>query len=275
MNTSTKLPEFERAPVVEVAISVQFDAPVLDGPMVTLRWSEIRDRFPRYEVVPPMPRNIERFGESQSPEFEIQFGNAPITPQLLMLTQSGHEALQLQENRIGYTWRKLNHKDVYPHYSHIREKFQKEIADFQTYIHRHQLSGFSPVQCELVYVDALLPQPGIWSEHSELGKIIPSVASRITEGKLPHLEETSYKSTYIIPDPDGNPHGRLRVAVEPRIYAPDQTPMYLMTTTARGAPKSNEPSDIFDTLDTWHHWILRVFVGLTSSEMHQVWGRIQ
>lgn len=269
---STKLPEFERPPVVEVAISVQFNAPVLDGPQVMLRWSEIRGRFPRYQVAPPLPRSIERFDGPQAPEFEIQFGNAPITPQLLMMTQTGEEALQLQENRIGYTWRKLNQEGVYPRYSRIREIFQGELENFRTYIRGTGLDTFSPVQCELAYVDALLPQPGIWGSHSELGKVIPSVAPGLTKGLLPPSEETNFTTTFVIPDDSGNSWGRLHVTVEPRFLSPDQIPMYLMTTRVRGAPKGGGTSDIFHVLDTWHSWILRAFVDLTSPEMHHAWG---
>ncbi len=258
---------------MEVAISVQFDSPVLDGPQVMLRWSEVRDRFPRYQVAPPLPRNIERFDGPQAPEFEIQFGNSPITPQLLMMTESGEEALQLQENRIGYTWRKLNRDDLYPSYSQMREKFQRDLEDFRVYIGRNGLGDFLPVQCELAYVDALLPEPGIWAGHSDLQKVIPSVAPRLTDGFLPPSEGINYTTTYIIPDENGSPLGRLRVAIEPRVLAPEQTPMYLMTTTARGAPKGGDATAIFDTLDTWHDWILRAFVDLTSPEIHHAWGR--
>ena len=274
LNMSTKLPEFERPPVVEVAISVQFDAPVLDGPQVMLRWSEVRNRFPKYELAPPMPRRIERFDGPQAPEFEIQFGNAPITPQLLMMTETGEEALQLQENRIGYTWRKLNREDVYPSYSQIREKFQAELSDFRAYTGEHGLGDFWPVQCELAYVDALLPQTGIWSGHSDLGKVLPSVSPRLTDGFLPPSEGTHYTTTYIIPDENRDPVGRLQVAVEPRFLTPEQSPMYLMTTTARGAPKGTSTPAIFNTLDTWHDWILRAFVDITSSDIQRAWGRI-
>ena len=269
----TRRPKFKRPPVVEVAISVQFDSPKLDGPQVMLRWSEVRDRFPKYQVAPPLPRSIERYDGPQTPEFEIQFGNTPVTPQLLMMTESSHEALQLQENRIGYTWRKLNREDVYPSYTDIREKFQEELNDFEAYLRRNGLSEFSPIQCELSYVDAILPEVGIWSSHSDLGKIIPSVEPRLNDGFLPKEEEIHYTIAYIIQDEGGHPQGRLRVVVEPRYLAPQQVPMFLMTTTARGAPRGENASAILDTLDIWHDWILRAFVDLTSPEIHQAWGR--
>ena len=270
---TTRPPEFDRPPVVEVAISVQFDSPRLDGPQVMLRWSEIRDRFPKYQVVPPLPRSIERFDGPQAPEFEIQFGNAPVTPQLLLMTESGEEALQLQENRIGYTWRKLNREDVYPSYSRMRDKFYDELEEFRVYLGDSGLGDFLPIQCELSYVDAILPEEGIWSDHSDLGKVIPSALPRLTEGLLPPSEGTHFTTSFIIPDEDDTPAGRLKVAIEPRFLAPDQIPIYLMTTTARGAPKGKEPTAILEALDIWHSWILRAFVDLTSPEIHHAWGR--
>ena len=270
---TTTPPEFERPPVVEVAISVQFDSPKLDGPQVMLRWSEVRSRFPKYQVAPPLPRSIERFDGPQAPELEIQFGSAPVTPQLLMMTDSGDEALQLQENRIGYTWRKLNREDVYPSYSEIREKFQDELKDFGVYLSENGLGEFSPIQCELSYVDAILPEEGIWSSHSELGKVIPSMAPRLNDEFLPPSEGIHYSTTYIIQDDERNPLGRLKVVVEPRYLAPQQVPIYLMTTTARGALKGKDTAAIFEALDVWHNWILKAFVDLTSPEIHRAWGR--
>ena len=258
---------------MEVAISVQFDSPKLDGPQVMLRWSEVRSRFPKYQVVPQLSRSIERYDGPQTPEFEIQFGNAPVTPQLLMMTESGEEALQLQENRIGYTWRKLNQEDVYPSYSEIREKFHDELNDFGAYLGKNELGAFSPIQCELSYVDAILPAEDIWSNHSDLGKVIPSLAPRLNDGFLPPSEGIHYTTSYIIQDEGRIPQGRLRVVVEPRYLAPHQEPMYLMTTTARGAPKGKDTAAIFDALDVWHSWILRAFVDLTSLEIHHAWGR--
>lgn len=267
-----RLPEFERPPVAEVAISIQFDSPVLDGPLVMLRWSEVRHRFPKYELAPPLPRIIERFDARQVPEFEIQFSDTPITPQLLMMTESGEEALQLQENRIGYTWRKLNPGGGYPNYSLLKERFRQELEDFRAYIDENGLGEFSPVQCELTYVDALLPQPGVWEGHSDLGKVIPSAATRLTEGFLTSPESTTYTIRYIISG-NGAPPGRLHIILEPRFLQPELSPMYLMTSTARGAPQGNGTPEIFNTLDIWHEWILRAFVDLTSSEMHRAWGR--
>ena len=60
------LPEFEGPPVVEVAVSVQFDAPVLDGPLIALRWGQVRDRFPLREETSPLTPTIETFGYLKS-----------------------------------------------------------------------------------------------------------------------------------------------------------------------------------------------------------------
>ena len=88
------LPEFDSPPVVEVVASVQFNQPSLSGPILMLRWSQIRDRFPKYEEAPPIPLTIESFDvPTQIPRFQFEFSDAPPIPRLLMKNESESEIL--------------------------------------------------------------------------------------------------------------------------------------------------------------------------------------
>jgi hypothetical protein len=64
---------FERPPVVEVAISVQFQpVTALRTPHLGLFWLELRDRFPKIQELPPLPPVIESFGPPASRRPSLQ-----------------------------------------------------------------------------------------------------------------------------------------------------------------------------------------------------------
>ena len=188
-----------------------------------------------------------------------------------MMNEFKTAVVQSQENRFGYSWRKLGPGDEYPRYGKIREDFERELAEFQNFLGEERLAPLSPDQCEVTYVNHILPGEA-WAGHSDLGKVIPSAAHRLAEGFLPSPEEVLYVSRYVIRDEDAAPLARLYVSIEPR-YLPDKTPMFLMKLTVRGAPRSPDTAGILKTLDMGHEWIVRGFATLTSSEMHCAWGR--
>lgn len=267
------LPEFERPPVVEVAVSVQFDAPVLDGPLIALRWGQVRDRFPLREETSPLTPTIETFGVPQEPRIEIQFSGASPAQRLLMLSESKTKLLQIQKDLFGYSWRKLQPQHEYPRYKKIRNDFECELADFQTFLSAEELGTLSPVQCEITYVNVILTEEDVWSSHSELGRVIPSATPRLTEGFLPPPEQTRYALQYVIPSEGDVPQGRLYVSVEPTHHMPDKMPMYLMKLTFRGVPQGDGTNGIIKAMNLGHEWIVQGFATLTSSEMHHVWRR--
>jgi uncharacterized protein (TIGR04255 family) len=271
------LPEFENPPVVEVAVSVQFNQPVLDTPLLMLRWIQVRDFFPNYEQAPPLRPSIETFEGPQKPrpQFEVQISELPPTPRLLMINESETDVLQIQEDRFGYSWRKLSSDHEYPRYISIMEKFRRELDAFKSFLADEGQEALSPIQCEVTYVNVIVPEEGVWANHSELDRIIPSTAPRLSEGFLPAAEQTRFATQYVVFGGEKNPLGRLYVSVEPSYLLADEKPMYLMKLTFRGEPRGLEASGIVESLDLGHEWIVRGFTTLTSREMHDVWRRMQ
>lgn len=267
------LPEFKNPPVVEVAVSVQFDGPVLDGPVLMLWWTKVRDRFPKYEQAAPLPSSVEKFNGPEGPKLDFRISDAPPTPRLLMISESDAEVLQIQEDRFGYSWRKLSAEAEYPRYAKIRKMFMDELASFEEFLNDEKFETLSPIQCEVTYVNVILDE-GAKDIHAELGKIMPSASPRLTEGFLPSPEQTRYASQYVIPGADKDPLGRLYVSTEPSYLLNDKKPIYLMKLTFRGSPQRKTMSAIADSMDLGHEWIVRGFATLTAREMHRIWGRM-
>ncbi len=272
----TGLPAFDQPPVVEVAVSVQFESPLLDTPHVMLFWSQVRSRFPVIEQTPSLPPTIETFEAPKVliPNIEFKLLDAPPTPRVFLHNKARTELIQLQQDRFGYNWRRLQPDDNYPHYEAIKESFAKEFAVFEEFLSNENLGEMRPTQCEVTYVNHVFGE-GIWQKHGELYKVIPSVTPKLTDDFLPSSEEVRYSSKYVLADEENKPLGRLYVRVEPRYLTTDMTPIFLMQLTARGAPQGTSLQGLLKTLDLGHEWIVRGFTALTAPEMHKAWRRKQ
>ena len=272
---SGRLPEFADPPVVEVALSVQFESPVLTGPLLWRRWSQIEGEFPQVQEVPPILSVIETFDEPSPrarPQVEVRVSDAPLPVRLWMITSAKTELIQLQQDRFGYNWRKLRPDDEYPRYHSIRDKFSKQWTSFEQFVVASKLETIKPIQCEITYINHI-KRAGVWKIHGEIEKVIPSATPQLTEGFLPSPEAVRFAPKYIIPAADGTPYGRLHVSVSPVYLTEGTEPIFFMDLTARAAPQETTLDGILETLDMAHEWVVRGFATLTSSEMHLAWRR--
>ncbi len=268
------LPEFDNPPVVEVAVSVQFEAPVLGMPQIMQWWSQIHDQFPGFEQAAPIPHATESFDipKAQQPQITFELLNTPPIHRIFLKSALDTELIQIQQDRLGYSWRKLKPLDDYPRYVEIRKNFQEQLTAFEQFLTKQHLKSIIPTLCEVTYVNHILGGE-IWDGHSELHKVFPSVAPRLSDDFLPLPEEMRFALRYVIADAGSNPLGRLYVNVEPRFLPVDMTPILLMRLTVRGAPQGSDQAGILKMLDLGHEWIVRGFTTLTSPEMHKVWRR--
>ncbi len=275
-NQSNFLPEYEKPPVVEVAVMVQFEAPVLGIPQIMRWWSRIQGEYPNLEQAPSIPPATEIFDISNisRPKVQFQMLDSPPVPRLFIKKQSETELIQIQQDRFGYSWRKLLPNDDYPRYKALRGSFSNQLSNFCKFLSDENLEDMKPTFCEVTYVNHILGSD-VWHNHSELYKVIPSVTPKLSEEFLPSPEDTQITTRYIISEGKSQPLGRLYVNVEPRFLIADMTPIYLMRLTARGTPQGQDQAGILKMLDIGHEWIVRAFTTLTSREMHQAWGRIR
>jgi len=270
------LPEYEKPPVVEVAVMVQFDAPTLGMPQIMRWWSQIKRQFPGFEQAPPIPPAIESFDVPKVPQPLVQFQllDTPPVPRIFIKKATDTELIQIQQDRFGYSWRKLKPEDDYPRYMVIKGSFVRQLASFEKFLTNEHLEAMNPTLCEVTYVNHILGS-GVWHGHSELHKVIPSVTPKLSDNFLPLPEDMQFAARYIIGSNKARPLGRLYVSVEPRFLTADMTPIFLMRLTTRGAPQGSGQAGILKTLDLGHEWIVRGFTTLTSPEMHKVWRRIR
>lgn len=276
-DVATPLPEFDNPPVVEVALSVQFETLTnLRTPQLGLLWQEFRDRFPTTEDHPPLDSVIERFGVPPTTKGVARFQmlSAPPVPRCWFLNKEGTELVQVQQDRFAHNWRKVGDKDTYPRYDHVRTTFENEVRRFGEFLSHQEVGTFIPNQCEITYVNHITSGDG-WKTHGELGAVLTLFTPQYTDSFRPDPEDGRLSVRYTIPSDSGEPVGRLHVAVEPVYRSADDTPMFALTLTARGRPLGDGLPGVLAFLDLGREWIVRMFASITTPVMHKTWRRKQ
>jgi len=267
-NTTT-LPKFDKPPVVETVLGVEFSGLDKWGVLhFGLFWDRMRDRFPKWDVKLPLGSQIENFG-----------GEVPIKPDVQVLTEpemrcwfvgeDGKVLLQIQKDRLLYNWRKINDDDVYPHYEEsIRPGFELVWNEFNDFVKQEELGEINILQCEVSYINHLIDY-SISDSTKNLDKIFTSIAD-IGQGEfLPIPEAISFDSRYQIPDKAG----RLHVSVKPAVRNSDGAGILQFTLTARTKPKESNFTSLMASLDIGREWVVRGFTDLTTAKMHDIWKR--
>jgi uncharacterized protein (TIGR04255 family) len=268
------LPSFVAPPVVEVVLGVQFE-PIkgLRTPQIGLLWQEFKDRLPVTQEQPPLDPIIERFGViPKPPKFSLQMLEAPPPPRCWFLNSSGTELIQIQPDRFIRNWRQIDSGNEYPRYEKLQTAFAEEFRKFLAFLQREKLGPFIPNQCEVTYVNHVLPCD-VWQNHGQLEKIITNFKNCYSDDFLRDPEYARMAISYVIPDTNGNPIGRLHITADPVYRDKDDIPMFRLNLTARGRPKGDDIADVLQFLDVGRDWVVRGFASITTREMQRIWRR--
>jgi len=269
------MPDFRDPPVVEVALSVQFDSlSKLRTPQMGLLWQEFRDRFPKTEEHAPLDMAVERFGAPQRPKgvARIKMLEGPPVPRCWFLNEAGTELIQIQHDRFVRNWRKAGTDAEYPRYEHIRGAFESELRSFSAFVEREQLGAFAPNQCEVTYVNHIVAGKS-WTTHAELDRVVTVCRRSFSDPFLDRPEDAGMRLRFLIPDDGGQPIGRLHVAIDSGYRTKDDQPLFVLNLTARGAPRGDGLGGVMGFLDLGREWVVRGFASLTTQTMHREWGR--
>lgn len=267
--TNSVGPEFEKPPVIEVALGVQFSPlSALRAAHMGLLWSLFRKDFPRTEDQPPLARAVERFDKPDLPSFRIE--PAPLTPRSWFLNKDGSQLVQVQQDRLVHNWRKVGANTPYPRYFQLRETFAENLRTFESFVKSERLGDLKPDQCELTYIDHV--EPGeVWKDFSQVDAVIRSW--RPPEATLKNLafENVTLDIKHVILGKDGKPAGRLHIRVMPVFRMSDHAPILNLEFIARGAPAGPGVDGILGFMDLAHDCTLAAFTTLTTDAIQKSW----
>jgi len=274
---SPPLPKLLHPPIVEVALSVQFEPLTeLHAAHFGLLWERFRRRFPKTLEQAPINRVIEEFDARPRPDAGIQFElvDKPPMPRCWFLDDAENLLIQVQQDRFAVNWRKSTSEQEYPHFQKVLDLFTETFAAFLSFVQDEQIGEVRPDQCEVTYIDHLT-QSGVWEHHGQLDRVLTTWRHAADEYLPLEPENVRFAAQYQIPGTmDETPAGRLHVQAQPAYRRSDGQPIIVLTTIARGRPLGDRVDGIPGFFEIGHKWAVRAFAAFTSPAMQATWGRM-
>jgi uncharacterized protein (TIGR04255 family) len=262
-------PDFPNAPLVEVALSIQFQ------PLVNFSsahagefWQLLKTEFPTTQDEQPLPQINEYFGGNRpfppSLEFGISIGH-PGT-RTFFLSQDGDYLVQVQRNRFALNWRKTSSKPEYPRYEVVRSKLEKYFLMFRKYA---DVAGLGSLQVDLFeahYVNRWPLDDGK-SYGEVIGDWLKLLSNDVTSLKM---EQASISTQYLITGKSMQPTGRLYLNLNPAVNQLGKFGVNLEL-ICRTLPFEDGALAEFSPLDLAREKIVTTFEQITSDSAHKFW----
>lgn len=268
------LPNFEKPPLTEVALCVQFDTlAAFTNLHAGLIWAECRGDYPVASEKPAIPPQFETFGGSGvAPLMPFRFAaySEPPTSRFWFEETSGVDLVQIQNDRIVHNWRRRDGYQ-YPRYETIVERFEAEYRKFAKFVEREGLGDLRPNQCEITYINTIELPDGS-NPHHQLCRIALLCTERPEVATFLEEENRSVQARYILKR-NGEPYGRVHVNFLPVVRSSDLAPAVQLDITARGRPEAQTAEAAWDLIENEREIVVRTFAAVTAPEMHRLWGR--
>src|SRR5579875_1110491 len=230
------LPEFERPPVDELVMGIQFaPLPNFHAAHFGLFWTRIREEYPHTEDRAPLGPVIES-SEIKPPSSVVEFTAQPLLPRCWFLNEDKTQLILVQRDRFLRNWRQVKGNEPYPRFSRLAHDFQRAWNEFLTFAGAQGLGPIKVNQCELVYINYIEKGAG-WSELGELHGVFPLLRPREQGRFLPPAETLSWQARYRLPEG----RGRLYVEMNPIFRGRDMKLVLSFALTARGTPVNESP----------------------------------
>ncbi len=278
-DTDKVLPKYDNPPVVEVALSVQFEKlSALRTPQLGLLWSSFREQFPKIEEHQPIEAAFERFDNRmvQKAGIRLEHMEKPPVPRIWFIKEDGTELIQIQQDRFVHNWRKVGKDDKYPHYEEkIRSAFIKNLNKFKDFLTEQNIGDLIPNQCEVTYVNHIILGED-WSSYGKIGNVLTIINPVYSDNFLSEPEDARLALKYVMPDlsnPEGPPLGRLHISCEPAFLPKEDQPIFQLKLTARGKPIGEGLDGAIKFMDIGREWVVRGFTSITTELTHKIWRK--
>jgi uncharacterized protein (TIGR04255 family) len=261
--------EFERPPVVELVLGVQF-APLVNftGAHVGWFWKQfLGNEWTRATETVPILDQFERFDEQRHwgiPDLRVLVA-APGPPARFQVSTAAEDRMiQVQATRFHYNWVKKD--QVYPHYARVRAEFDAHLARFREFVGEAGLGEVLPNQWEITYVDQV-PRGELWQSPADWHRVLPGLLAPAAQPPGLGLDNVAGEWHYEITPR----RGRLHFAVQQGRAGEGGESALVLQTTARGPIANDADNALGAGLDLGHEVAVRGFLQITSAEAHKAW----
>jgi uncharacterized protein (TIGR04255 family) len=272
-NPNETSPDYERPPVVETVLGVQFEQIANFGnaqlgafwkTLDPAEWVSVTD-------APPLVSQFEQFGDTVrwQPQLRIQLSQDPRT-RLQIKSRTGDRMIQIQSNRVHFNWSK-SAESSYPRYPAVRQGFEEVWQRFTEFVSGERIGEVRPNQWEVTYINNI-PKGSVWMTPSDWGFFRP-LNGVPTVGNLVEGESFSGEWHFLIPGQRGRLHIQWQHGLAPAT-PPERQETVWLTLTARGpiGDADNRMQSVGGGLDLGHHTIVNSFRALMSDEANSFWG---
>jgi uncharacterized protein (TIGR04255 family) len=264
---------YAQPPVVEVVAAVRFEdlAPEVYAGVGEFWRSKLANDFPELSPQAPYQALVEQFDRRfRRPEFSLDLKEFPPAPRYWFSAKSGGELVQLQSNWLAYNWRKVAPDAQYSRWASRREAFLRRYRELSEWLTERGAS-IAPNQCEVTYINHIYPIRGVWAKHADARMVFRGLRM-VEPPRGIHAEQSAWQAQYLIGE-DGATTGRLHINVQPAFSRKDDTPIFVMELTARGAPPDPSLDGVMQFLDRGRGAVVEMFDTVTTSEAHKGWGK--
>jgi len=264
------LPSFRKPPVIETALSVQFQ-PLrrMSNAHLGLFWDRFRATYPKLQDADPIEPQVERFGtevpRARFPQLRIAASHP--AARLRMSSEDGHVMLQLQNGRLVFNWRRLDGENDYPRWTRVEPQFQRALKELKTFAEAEGLGPIEPNQWEVTYVNHLV-RGREWQDPAEWQELLPGVLGATSGVSVGTLETAGCHVHFVLP----NDAGRLHVELTHGFAGPDEDAdeLLIVQLTARGGIDASR--DASAGLALGREAIVRSFAEIAGARVrNEIW----
>lgn len=265
---------YKAPPVVEVAMSIQFDPPNgFSLPHLGLYWDAQRNMYPTVRTAAPIPAAPDDFGtESQwgPVAMRLAFSNEP-QYRLQMTSKDDEWVCQAQLDRLVVNWRKKG--PDYPKFDATFPRFQAAWTGLQRFLERQHLAAATPKLWEITYINRF-PKGELWQSPKDWPILLPGLWGGAF-ASASDLTLSTLGGQWVWE------HGpeRARLYVEPSPARSADTPpvdSLILSLTARGPinVKMWGEDAIESGLNLGHDLIVLTFDAITSKHAKEHWQHV-
>ncbi len=266
----TPLPDYDRPPVVETVLGVQFERlPGFKNGHLGGFWKTLdSENWPMVSDAPPLPPQYEQFTEAArwAKGVQVQLTQVP-SSRLQIRNKDGDRMIQLQNGRLHFNW--LGEAGGrYPRYKNVREGFAWGLERFAEFLGQENLGDVRPNQWEVTYLNQI-PKGTVWNAPDDWGFFGPLGTVPTVEG-VADGESFTGEWHFVIPDQRGRLHVQWQHTMKPD---PEKQEIIVLTLTARGPLQQNDDAQaILAGLDLGRETIVRSFKAFMNDAANKYWG---
>jgi len=267
---------FDRPPVVEVALSVQFARlPLLRPFAIRDLWATWAATYPNVQeqpTLPPLEVELPR-GQPSRLRIALEPITTPSDVRYWFSDEASRFLIQVQQDRFVFNWRRAPGDDSpYPRYATVRENFLRHLAELIAFLQHEEVGDLRFNATEVTYINHIPAGQG-WAGPPHLEEVIQYWRGVPQTSERSAPRDVAMRWRYEVEPVDGISAGHLLVALDPARHLETQQDILSLQLIARGLPSADGVEGAVASMDAGREWIVRRFVEMTTPKMHAHWGR--